>query len=133
MEDWINNNQEVINRMRMKPDDLRWDNLSPKLRKKYARLFQVTDLSKDDFDKATRVELIYMAREEVGDAMAEIHEEYKRDAKKFWIENNFRKMSPEKYNDFNNRRRKNSKLYDTLVSDSRIDILEDFASLNLLG
>ena len=42
-------------------------------------------------------------------------------------------MSPEKYNDFNNRRRKNSKLYDTLVSDSRIDILEDFASLNLLG
>ena len=50
-----------------------------------------------------------------------------------WIENNFRKMSPEKYNDFNNRRRKNSKLYDTLVSDSRIDILEDFASLNLLG
>ena len=36
MEDWINNKQGVINRMRMKPDDLRWDNLSPKLRKKYA-------------------------------------------------------------------------------------------------
>ena len=53
--------------------------------------------------------------------------------KKVLDRNNFRKMSPDKYNDFNNRRRKNSKLYDTLVSDSRIDILEDFASLNLLG
>ena len=133
MEDWINNNQEVINRMRMTPDDLRWENLSPKLRKKYARLFQVDDLSKEDLDKAARVELIYMAREEVGDAMAEIHEEYKRDAKRFWIENNFRKMSPEKYDKFNRERRKRLKLYDTLVSDSRIDILEDFASLNLLG
>ena len=133
MEDWINNNQEVINRMRMTPDDLRWENLSPKLRKKYARLFQVDDLSKEDLDKAARVELIYMAREETGDAMAKIHEEYKRDAKRFWIENNFRKMSPEKYDKFNRERRKRLKLYDTLVSDSRIDILEDFASLNLLG
>ena len=133
MEDWINNNQEVINRMRMTPDDLRWENLSPKLRKKYARLFQVDDLSKEDLDKAARVELIYMAREETGEAMAKIHEEYKRDAKRFWIENNFRKMSPEKYDKFNRERRKRLKLYDTLVSDSRIDILEDFASLNLLG
>ena len=133
MEDWINNNQEVINRMRMTPDDLRWENLSPKLRKKYARLFEVDDLNKEDLDKAARVELIYMAREETGDAMAKIHEEYKRDAKKFWIENNFRKMSPEKYDKFNRERRKRLKLYDTLVSDSRIDILEDFASLNLLG
>jgi len=133
MQDWINNNPEAVARMRMSPDDLRWENLTPQLKKKYARTFRITELTQDDMDKAARVNLIVEAREEVGDAMAKIHEEYKRDAKKFWIENNFKKMSPDKYNDYQEKQRKQNLLYDTLVSDSRIDILEDFASLNLLG
>jgi len=133
MNDWINNNQETISRMRAKPSDLDYEKLTPALRKKYARLFNKTNLTAEDLDPAARATLIYNAREEVGDVMTEIHAEYSRDAKKFWIENNFKNMSPEKYNKYQQRIQKTKMLYDVYKSDSKIEILEDFAALNLLS
>ena len=135
MDNYIKNNQLLIQLMRMNVRDLEMENLPSDLKSKISTLLKITpDILEEDYNsKATRVELIHKAREKVKTDLTNIHKEYKEDAKNFWINNEFKKESPEKYERYIERKRKTNLIFDTLISDSRNKILEDFAALNLLS